>query len=943
PATGETELVSVNTSGEAANGIVTGASISADGRFVVMTSEATNLDDDDINGAVEDVFLRDLETGSTRLLSQFSSADVSASFDAVISADGSTVVFHTANQLDPNDSNGLVDVYALDLTTGVVDLVSRTTGAPMAGDGPSFVGGVQSASVSANGRYVAYSSAASDLIAGVDGNGDIDVFVYDRELGSTELVSRSLTGAQGDAMSFAPRISADGRFVAFDSFATNLDVVFGDTNDARDVFVHDRVTGELVRASAGFGAGGFVEPGGAEATISADGRFVGFVSANAPDGFAGGVGGGDIEQIFVAEISNNGFSITEDDGVVSLDFAKDIFDFEDDELFIDNVSIESDDLDRIVDFTLDDSGPGGRSTPFVEIDADQFDALGVGDFEILTATFDVFDGTNEISAILGIVVEGVNDAPVALDQTFSVGVGETLTTTLFATDVDGDDLTFTLVGQPPVSDFSLDADGALTLVGEVGAPASFDVLVSDGKGGETTFAVNLAVDQPPVFSPVGGALVSLNGQANSIDLSVFFDDPEGGDLSFAAQQVGGADIAFLTLDPATGILSGTHGAAQRLDRIEVTATDDSGLSTTGEFWLAYVDEEVTDGDADAALTGTLARTIFDGGPGDDLIDAGGGFDIFVYDFADGGFDQLVEEVAGSDGIVLIDGAFASDLSFTRAGAGEDLLITLAGEEFDFENGLLLSGGLGANLFEGLAFADGSELSIEEIRADILAGETTAADDLITGFAGADVIAGGLGDDTLRGRDGADVYRVAPGEGFDVIQEDGFFDADVLEIAANVADATFERGPRDVDLTIRFAAGGGVTVLNSLNGDVNDEIASFVFADQTLSVGEVRQRLVDQFIANDVVLIAGFGVDGGEVFDNLLGNETLSGAAGDDVYVYRDGDGDLVIQDRGFGGDDEIRIFDFELRTNSVDGTVAADSQVTFDRALDDPTTLVVNL
>src|SRR5713226_470159 len=106
--------------------------------------------------------------------------------------------------------------------------------------------------LSADGRFVAFDSAATDLVAG-DTNGVSDVFAHDRQTGATERVSVASGGAQGDGSSgligfaFPPALSADGRFIAFVSFATNL--VAGDTNGATDVFVHDRLTGMTERVS----------------------------------------------------------------------------------------------------------------------------------------------------------------------------------------------------------------------------------------------------------------------------------------------------------------------------------------------------------------------------------------------------------------------------------------------------------------------------------------------------------------------------------------------------------------------------------------------------------------------------------------------------------------------------------------------------------------------
>src|SRR5438445_5767616 len=155
---------------------------------------------------------------------------------------------------------------------GLTELVSvRSNGTQ--GDGIS--GRVSAPAVSATGVVVAFDSAATNLVGG-DTNGALDVFVRDRASGRTERVSVSSKGKQGDSGSSGPAMSGDGRFVAFSSGASNL--VADDTNGRSDIFVHDRMTGDTTRVSvAADGAQGDANSIGT-AAISADGRFVAFVS-----------------------------------------------------------------------------------------------------------------------------------------------------------------------------------------------------------------------------------------------------------------------------------------------------------------------------------------------------------------------------------------------------------------------------------------------------------------------------------------------------------------------------------------------------------------------------------------------------------------------------------------------------------------------------------------
>jgi Tol biopolymer transport system component len=188
-----------------------------------------------------------------------------------ISADGRYVAFWSgASNLVAGDANGTYDVFAHDRLTGTTELVSVATGGAQ-GDIRS---GWEGISISADGRFVAFESRASTLVAG-DTNGVSDVFVRDRLLGTTERVSVSTGGAEGNQRSTRPSISPDGHYVAFESLASNL--VAGDANGFTDIFVRDRLSGTTEIVSVATGG----QPGDREsqdASISADGRFVAFMS-----------------------------------------------------------------------------------------------------------------------------------------------------------------------------------------------------------------------------------------------------------------------------------------------------------------------------------------------------------------------------------------------------------------------------------------------------------------------------------------------------------------------------------------------------------------------------------------------------------------------------------------------------------------------------------------
>ncbi|MEU1886250.1 hypothetical protein [Micromonospora sp. WMMD987] len=246
--------------------------MSADGRYVSFTSAAPNLAPDDTNDTW-DVFVHDRRTGTTARVSRSTTGTPgdSSSHGQALSPDGRYVSFTSdAGNLVPGDTNGAYDGFVHDRRTGVTSRVTLTDGDAQA-DGRSYA-----PVISADARFVAFVSDATDLVPG-DTNGVADVFLRDRLAGTTVRVS----GANADAPSDAPAISADGRFVAFVSEAA---LVPGDTNGVADVFLRDLRTGSLRRVNLS-ATGVQADAPAVSPTMSADGRFVAFVSdaALAPD------------------------------------------------------------------------------------------------------------------------------------------------------------------------------------------------------------------------------------------------------------------------------------------------------------------------------------------------------------------------------------------------------------------------------------------------------------------------------------------------------------------------------------------------------------------------------------------------------------------------------------------------------------------------------------
>jgi Tol biopolymer transport system component len=270
--TGATTLVSGGPAGQS-NGYSETPAISGDGRYIAFDSSASNLVTGDTNGA-QDVFVRDRQTGATTMVSPSGNGN---SLEASMSSDGRYVAFESgATNLVSGDTNGSFDIFVRDTVLGTTTRVSVGAG------GAQSAGESTDPQISGDGRYVTYRSAATNLVAG-DTNGVEDVFVYDRQALTTTRVSVGGAATQGDAASEGPSISADGRYIAFSSNATNL--VSGDTNGYRDVFVRDRQTGRTTRVSTDQNLAQANANSASDEfsfvrapSISPDGRYVGFTT-----------------------------------------------------------------------------------------------------------------------------------------------------------------------------------------------------------------------------------------------------------------------------------------------------------------------------------------------------------------------------------------------------------------------------------------------------------------------------------------------------------------------------------------------------------------------------------------------------------------------------------------------------------------------------------------
>jgi len=299
---GTIERVSVASDGSQGNGDSSSPSMSDDGRYVAFRSYASNLVLGDANGRT-DIFVYDRQTDTIERVSLASDGTEGNGWSSrpSISGDGRYVAFHSdASNLVTPDTNGCDDVFVYDRDSDTIERVSVASDGSDGSDDSVFP------SISADGRYVAFSSIAYNLVPQGDTNGKSDVFVFEFQTKTLQCVSLSSHGLQGDDASRYPSVSAGGRYVAFSSLASNLvpvleangdslyasisadgryvtfyssayNLVPGDTNQKNDIFVYDRQSDSVERVS--------IASDGSEAnddsfypSISADGRYVTFHS-----------------------------------------------------------------------------------------------------------------------------------------------------------------------------------------------------------------------------------------------------------------------------------------------------------------------------------------------------------------------------------------------------------------------------------------------------------------------------------------------------------------------------------------------------------------------------------------------------------------------------------------------------------------------------------------
>ncbi|MEG4338062.1 DUF4347 domain-containing protein, partial [Microcoleus sp. D3_18_C2] len=584
-----TTRLSLDSAAAQGNSDSTNPSISPDGRYVVFRSFASNLVTGDTNNN-GDIFLRDTQTNITTRLSLDSAAAQgnNGSGNPSISADGRYVVFGSnASNLVTGDTNSRNDIFLRDTQTNTTTRLSLDSAAAQ-GNGDST-----NPSISPDGRYVVFQSFASNLVAG-DTNFTNDIFLRDTQTNITTRLSLDSAAAEGNGGSDQPSISPDGRYVVFYSFASNL--VTGDTNSRADIFLRDTQTNITTRLSldsaAAEGNSNSFNP-----SISADGRYVVFES-DASNLVTGDTNSS--RDIFLRDRSPTITRVTSTtlDGLYGIGQTISItaeFDVPVTVVGKPQLQLETGTTDQYATYS---SGTGGKTLTFNYIvqggdESLDLESLTINALTLNGGTIQDIGGLNAILTLptlgsalsLGgskaLVIDGIaptvtiNQGSSQADPTENTLINYTVQ---FSEPVTGFDKTkVTLSGTAGATTTEVTGGGttynvaisgmtqAGTVIASINANAVTDIAgnpniaASTSTDNQVTFTKNTA---PVVASAITDRSVTVNTAFSYTVPAGTFTDAEKDPLTYTATKEDGTALpTWLTFDPATGIFGGTPATA----------------------------------------------------------------------------------------------------------------------------------------------------------------------------------------------------------------------------------------------------------------------------------------------------------------------------------------------------------------------------------------------
>ncbi len=565
--------VSLSQQGAQPNAASNHPAISANGTYVAFASEATNLALDDTNG-FSDIFVVNTLTGAIARVSVPNNADQGtlgtqangSSFKPVLSATGRYLVFESTatNLVAGGTTAGVTHIYRLDRDvsgSGTFDTAANTalvlisqSSAGTAGTGNSL-----QASISGDGRYVAYASDATNLVAG-DTNGVRDIFLRDVTGGTTTRVSVATGGTEATGgASRAPSINRnsgsadDGRYIAFGSEATNL--VAGDTNGVSDVFVHDRTTGTTVRVSVSSTGTEASDPtatasqriGSINPSISATGRYVAFAS------LANNLTDGDSAGQYASSDSNS-----------SLD------------IFVH-------DRDADVDGTFDETAAGDRATTMVSRNRFGFQTTGLLGTASTGASdvYPVISGNGRFVAFpsdaenTGGLVHGATNRTSADSNTFRDIYLHDRRINALPTTTTPPSVSIT----SPVTGTSYPVNSALTLVGSASAPNGTITSVQFFVNG-TSLGTDTSFPYNATWTPTATGTFALS----ALVTDSFGNQAVSSNINITISAVSPTSPTVSITSPSTGSSIFANGATT----VSATASDSDGTIASVAFYANNV-------------------------------------------------------------------------------------------------------------------------------------------------------------------------------------------------------------------------------------------------------------------------------------------------------------------------------------------------------------------
>ncbi len=885
--------------GQIANGF--NPDISADGRYVTFITNTPLVGP---TTGENDVYLYDRQTGATEVVS-VKSGGGEATNSAVypsISADGNVIVFQAGDgDLVENDTNNLTDIFVRDRAANTTIRIT----AGIDGQGPNNA--ISEAVVSADGRYVAYTSIADNLVAG-DTNAAWDTFVYDRTTGETEIISLVVDGQGVETAGYKPDISADGKYL----------LVIGSGNQ---IYLHDRQTGTSELASVGFdglpsnGALGF---GFTPPTLSSDGRFVAFASSATNLVDDGKIG----LHIFVRDLQNDSterLTVPASGGSLLADYVDSQTD----------VAISGDGryvalrsrASSLVDGDTNNQTGSHPSDTFVfdrqsgeirrvTVNPDGTEAeTGTGSVTLVlsgdgssvafasTSLNLLPDNVNQQNAIIiaNLGAAPANAAPVITSDgggdTAAISVAENGTAVTIVTVTDADvpaqTLSYAIAGGADSALFQIDAaTGALAFIAapdfeaptDAGADNIYNVTisVSDGIGGSDTQTFTVSVTDSIDSIIDGDDLANTLYGAESADLIRGF----GGNDYLDGR--GGSDT--LLGGAGNDTLHDTSGGNQfdggdDNDSIYSIGIGDTILGGAGDQDFAYIYRGGMIDDIELDLTLGTVQSLADGtsisgierfelytGSGNDSVTGGALDDLF----GDAGGNNTFSGGEGNDtfrlsavGTNAIDGGSGTDFLRLYGGSGWSIDLMLPGVQ-NIGNGWTLAS------IERIEFRGGA--AHDTVNGGVLG-------DVIEGGAGNDTLAGGDGNDDLRGGEGDDVLDGGAGNDF-VRDTDGGNDT-LLGGAGNDTIYAYGAGADAIN------GGEGTDYVALVRTTVNLGLTLDLSQAQGASLGDgttitgIERAEFHSGLGNDI-FVGGALAD---FFNGGGGNDTFDGAGGQDTSYY----------------------------------------------------------